>query len=793
MATIYGFEKAKQALEYDKIIDFISSKCVSETGRNRLSNSQPLTDPVTLNKILIQIGEMREIYLADGGLPIWEFEDIRLFLNRIEPAESYLEIADCLKIQSFLEIVADISAFFIKLKDKYPELTQIVGRLAEKKTLLNQLKFTIDPSGQIYDNASNELKTIRKAIHQLQNEVHIRLQRIIRKNSEFLQEEYITLREGRLVLPVREYSVSKIKGIVHGQSGSGATYFVEPMEAVDLNNQIQKLFMDENKEIIKILKRLSNSIREEQTDLIKNLNILTDLDVLQAKAKYANEFNANFPEVNNEFYWDLRNGKHPVLLKKIQNDTVPLNLLVGKDNNELIISGPNAGGKTVTLKTIGLLQLLFQSGFHIPVDEGTRMPVCSQIFTVIGDKQSIEQDLSTFSSHIKDLNEILNKVDDKALVLIDEIGSGTEPSGGAALAIAILEKLNRRGIITIVTTHQNQLKSFGGQTEGIGNAAMQFDSNHLTPLFSLEMGIPGSSYTFEICRRLGLDESMLERAVSITGQETFKLDQLLADVVRKSQHYRELSEKLSIKESELNGLIKLYGIKNETFTKNRKKLEKESLEEAKMILANVNKEIEAVIREIRESQGDRTVIKKAKEAIERKKKEIDAGLGKKKGSSSLNIEQLVPGQKVRSKSFGFTGVVSKIFKGKKEVEINRDGVKITVNWADIDILDEHGQVKDEQPREQMRQPSGMSGVSANIPNELDLRGLVTEDAISEIEAYLDLAVLSSWDEVCLIHGKGTGALRQAVHKFLSGLKNIKSFRLGKWGEGDAGVTIVTLR
>lgn len=782
---MFGFDRTKNALEFDKIIDDIALKCVSETGKNRIRNAAPFMDQDDLKETLNRITEMREIFTVDGGLPIWEYHDVRILLNKIEPAESYLEIPDCIHVQNLLEVLSDIRSFFKKVHNKYPHLQNLVRDIAENAHLLNQLKFTIEPSGRIYDNASDVLKSIRKDINRLSDEIHIRMNRILKKNSEFLQEDYITLRDGRLVLPVREFSVSKIPGIVHGQSGSGATYFVEPMNIVDLNNQMQKLIATEKKEIIKILRRLAVLIRENGPDLVHNLNLLNELDVLQAKAKYANEVHASMPEVSETFDWILKRARHPLLLRKPDLQVVPLDLEIGTAFRELIISGPNAGGKTVALKTTGILQLMFQCGFHVPVDEGSRFPLCRQMFAVIGDEQSIEQDLSTFSSHIQSVEFIFKHLDDRALILIDEIGTGTEPSGGASLAIAILEKLNREGLVSLISTHHNQLKAFASHTPGVHNAAMQFDHKHLTPLFSLEPGIPGSSYTFEICRRLGLDADIIEAAVSISGEETFKLDRLLADVVEKSREYQEKLRTMSIRESELNSLVKLYETKNETLKKQRKKLEREAAANADAILKDANRLIESVVREIRESQADKKVVKNAKEVIRNKKNAVASYLPEEK-TAAVSIESLEPGMRVRSVNYGIKGVISRVFKQKKQVALETDGIHITIDASDIEVLDmDRVRSVENTPDETVSDTPAIT-----VSNELDLRGLQVEEALEEVETYLDKAILSSWDEVRLIHGKGTGALKQAIHQYLVRKKNIASYRLGRFGEGDTGVTVV---
>ena len=785
---MFGFEKARESLEFDKILDIVAAKCVTENGRARVKSVTPADDSVTLQRLLNEVQDMRDVYLVEGGFPVWEFKDIRILLNKIEPSESYLEIKEFLELQNFLDLIHEARQFSQKMDQKYPVLQAILRRLISMDRLSQQIRFTIDPSGRIFDNATVELKSIRKEIHQIDNELHIRLERLVKKYEEHLQEEYVTLRDGRFVIPVREFAVNKVPGIVHGQSASGSTYFIEPMPIVDLNNQLQKLHAAEKKEEIRILKQLSRLVREYHNALLIDFDLMVELDVLQAKARYANEFDCHAPAINDQFYLDLKTAYHPILLKRHSHEVVPLNVHAGREFNALVISGPNAGGKTVTLKTIGLIQLLFQCGFHVPAAEGSKLPICSQIFSAIGDEQSIENDLSTFSSHVNALKFITENLDDRGLVLIDEIGSGTEPTGGAALAIAMLERLNRTGILTLVTTHQNQIKAFAAEAEGIENAAMQFDTRELKPLFTMEIGIPGSSYTFEICQRLGLDADIIRRASKIAGKDTFRLDTLLNDVAQKSQQYQQLAQELSIKKSELESLTELYRIRSETLKKNQKKYEKEAKQKAAELLQNINKEIERTIKEIKESQADRTVVKKARERLSQLREQMQEGTDEIKPKATLDIKDLNPGQKVRSLTYNFTGRISKIFDSKNAVEIDRDGVKITVGIDEIELLGESGETISPAPKTAPTVSPGM-----NISNEIDLRGFTVDDALAELDAFLDKAQLSSWQEIRIVHGKGTGALRQAIHQFLSKYKGIKEYRLGRWGEGDTGVTIVTLK
>jgi DNA mismatch repair protein MutS2 len=460
-------------LEFDKVLEFISLKCVSELGKIRLKNSQPIDDELLLKNTLKEVSEAKEVYISEGGIPVWSFDDIRLLLNKIEPLDSYLDIADCQKVQNFLEVSESVSNFFEKKEELSEEIKKYADKIDPLSNILNLIKNTIDPSGTIYDNASPDLKKVRAQIGVVSKQIHTKLERIIRKQTEHIQDDFITLRDGRLVIPVREYSVNKIPGIVHGQSATGQTHYVEPMPVVPLNNEIFELYNQEKREVIRILKRLSANFRDNKEALLINQENLVHIDTVQARAQYSIVIDGRAPIINDSFTWNIQNGYHPLLLKKIGKDAIPLSLKIGNDFRIVVITGPNAGGKTVALKTLGLLQLLFQCGFHIPVAEGSKFPVCHQMAAVIGDEQSIEDDLSTFSSHIKKLNEIIEQLTHRSLVLIDEIGTGTDPAEGSALAISFLEEFNRDGIITLVTTHLSELKAFAHKLDQAVNAMRQ--------------------------------------------------------------------------------------------------------------------------------------------------------------------------------------------------------------------------------------------------------------------------------------------------------------------------------
>jgi len=767
-------------LEFDILLEHISNSCNSDISKARLKNSELIYDPKDLKTKMSEISETKEIYQAEAGLPLWAFVDIREFLHKIEPIGSFLEISDCQAIQNLLEIGIEINHFFKKYTERFPHLQKLKENIFDLSTLNNLIKNTIDPSGSIYDNASKVLKSIRSDIEYQHKQIHIILDRIIRKKTDFLQEDYITLREGRLVLPVREFSVNKIPGIVHGQSQTGQTQYIEPLEAVQLNNHLNELYRAEKTEIVKILQRIADNIREQSQEIVQNFNTIIDFDNLQAKARYSINEDATAPEIANDFIWDIRNGYHPILLNKLKESTIPLDLVIGNDYRVLVISGPNAGGKTVTLKTIGLLQLLFQSGFHVTVGEGSKFPVCNEIFAVIGDEQSIENDLSTFSSHIKNINYIDKNVKSNSLVLIDEIGSGTDPAEGSALAIAILEKMNAEGIITIATTHQGALKEYAYKQDNVQNAAMQFDIESLKPLFRLDVGLPGSSFAFEISQRLGMDESIIIAARERMGDSSNEIDNLIIDLAKEKQKYYELTKEISLKNTELEGLKNLYQQRSDELKKKKNKFEKEAKEEAQKILQDVNKTIENLVADIKKSEAAPEIIKKSKSEIAALKRRMKSDKPKK----SLSINELKKGQIVKSIKFDLSGEIQSINIDKKEVEIEAKGVKFIVPLEDLGFA-----------KNQTKETSKITGIKPvvkQVDNEVDLRGMQSDDALIELERYLDLAELSGWKEIRIIHGKGTGALRKSIHMYLKKNSIIKSFSLAKYGQGDAGVTVINL-
>lgn len=774
-------------LEFDKLLNQISDKNTGTVAKSRIQNSDIILDSDKLKRVLNEIEEAKILILSEGSFPVNVYEDMRAYLNLIEPMGSFLEIKQVQDVYNFLSICTDIRSFVLKHKDKCPSLAVKAENIISLTNIMNLISNTIEPSGAVFDNASPVLKQIRSEIKHIEKQIHIKIERILRKQAEFLQDSYATLRDGRLVLPVREFSVNKIPGIVHGQSGTGQTHFVEPMDVVPLNNTLHELFKKEKKEIIEILKRISTQIRNHTLEILANFDLLCEFDVINAKSKYSIEVSGSSPDISSGFNWKIKNGFHPLLLKKLGKKTVPLNLEIGEKFRELLITGPNAGGKTVALKTVGILQLLFQCGFQVPVREGSEFPVCTAVYSVIGDEQSIENDLSTFSSHITKINRIIENKKQYSLILIDEIGSGTDPSEGSAMAIAVLEALNMEGLVTIATTHHGALKIYAHETPQVSNGAMQFNKKTLTPLFILDVGIPGSSYAFDISRRLGVNENILKRASQLLGASHDNLETIISELTAIKQKYEMQLKEIEIKNSEANGYLALYKTRSEELKTRKKQFEKEALAESRKIVESANQLIENTIREIRESGAEGRVIKKARvsvNSLKNKMSEREKGLNSGVQNSEIDIESLAAGQAVQSIQYQVKGEISKIFRDRKEVEIDANGIKISVPLTDI-IVEQRNKIK-------ITPEVNISASTSSVGNEIDLRGYMGEEAIFELSRYLDTTLNSNWSEIRIIHGKGTGALRKHIHAFLKNQKSIKSYRLGKYGEGDLGVTVVEL-
>jgi DNA mismatch repair protein MutS2 len=779
-----------QQLEVPALLGKLKELIRTPYGQKHLDEIELEKDSDTLEIRLTEVTEMVGLMEGGYGLPLSGSEDIRPFLNRLKPKESYLEPTEIIHIKSYLHASAELSQFIKSSADKCPNLFVFAEKIHFHRQLVKEIEATIDSRGEIQENASPELRRIKKEIHKLESEQKTVLLRVIKKYSDFSQDDIVTLRDGRMVLGIQQQYLNRINGIVHGTSGTGATIFVEPMETLRISNQIQSLKLQERNEIIRILRFLSGLIREIKDDIFFSLENFGRLDFIHAKGKLSQALKASRPSLNKTNTLKLINARHPLLLLKMDyQDVIPSTVEVGEDYKTLIITGPNAGGKTVALKMAGILCVMAALGMHIPANAESSIPILDHILVDIGDRQNLEQDLSTFSAHIIRLHEILEQATKKSLVLIDEIGTGTDPREGSALAIAYLQELTQRKALTIATTHHGELKAFAYNTKNVENASMEFNLDNLLPTYRLQLGIPGSSYAFEIAKRFGLSAKVLDKAVNILGTEKNQLESLIISLNDRLQQAEKERREINIKLTESEGLQKLYQNQVEKIEKEKTDLRRDAAREAKNIVDEANKTIEKLIADIRKSAAQKEQIKEAHQTLDQLRKNTRQIL-KETEQTPETLEEFNLGDIIWIENLREEGeIISEPDDDQKAWVLVRD-MRMNLSLKESKKLH-----KKESTSIISRKRSApiSETVGAGVLPELDLRGMDSYAAVEATSLYIDQAMENGWEEIRIIHGKGTGVLRKEINKFLQKDNRILSKRLGRWGEGDTGVTIVKLK
>ena len=604
---------------------------------------------------------------------------------------------------------------------------------------------------------------------------------------KYLQEPIITIRNGRFVIPVKQEYRQQVPGLVHDQSGSGATLFIEPTAVVELGNEYKKLLAEESEEVERILTELTAMVEPYADEIYEDLSVLGEIDLVFAKARLSREMSCVCPRLNRTGYIRIVRGRHPLISRE---RVVPIDIWLGREYRSLIITGTNTGGKTVTLKLVGLLSLMAQSGMFIPADEGSECAIFDEIFADIGDEQSIEQSLSTFSSHMKNIVEILKGADERSLVLLDELGAGTDPIEGAALAMSILTELHARGTVSVCTTHYSEIKAFALTREGMENASMEFDVDKLCPTYRLFIGIPGKSNAFEISRRLGLPAHIIDSARNFLKGEDVKFEDIISSA--QSQHRLAEEERALAQEAraELDRLRAEAERERKKLEDERAKQQAKAREEARRVVADAKREMEKLIVQIRAMKGiDRSaadrVIQQARDQVRAEENALSEPFALKKDDAGVPPKAVKPGDSVRIVSLDQKATVLSTADAKGDVQVQAGILKLSVKLSDL------RRIEDEQPKQ------GKSKITAAMDRrvglELDIRGMLVDEALAVVDRYLDDAFLSGLSEVNIIHGKGTGALRTGVQDYLRRHPRVKSFRIGNYGEGDAGVTVVTLK
>lgn len=782
-------KRVLKTLEYDKILAMLKERASCCVSRELVDTMEPSGDFDTVERELKLTAEAETLFYKTGRSPVDDFPDMRHCLERMHAA-LFLSTGELLGIASCLKAARIAKDILAKEVGEESYLYNLAGLLITHRSAEEEINRCIINEDEIFDGASPALARIRRAMRLANEKVREKLNSMIRSTAyqKYLQEPIITIRNGRFVIPVKQEYRQQVPGLIHDQSSSGATLFIEPSAVVELGNEYKKLLAEEADEIERILTELTAMLAPYADEIREDLNIMGQIDLVFAKAKLSRELNAVMPRLNRSNYVRIVRGRHPLIPA---DKVVPIDIWIGKDYRSLIITGPNTGGKTVTLKIVGLFALMVQSGIFVPANEGSEFPVFEHIYADIGDEQSIEQSLSTFSSHMKNIVGILDKADENSLVLLDELGAGTDPIEGAALAMSILEELNDRHCICVSTTHYSEIKAFAMTHEGMENASMEFDIDRLCPTYRLYIGIPGKSNAFEISSRLGLPSSIIDKAKSFLKGEDVRFEDIISSA--QSQHRIAEEERKMAEEAraELEKLRADAERERRKLDEDRNRLQAKAKEDAKRIVADTKREMEKLIVEIRSikdidrSAADRA-IQAARDTLRATETAVNEKEAIKKEDNTKPPKTVRAGDTVNIVTLDQKATVLSVPDSKGEVMVQAGVMKLNVKLKDIRLIEE---------KKAASPTSGKVGLGAGkqVGLELDVRGMLVDEANIIVDRYLDDAYNAGLSEVNIIHGKGTGALRTGIQAFLKRHPLVKGYRMGSYGEGDAGVTVVTLK
>ncbi len=788
-------KKALAVLEYDKIINMLRECAGSEMAKAKIAMFRPSSDSYKIRERLAETSEAVQVIVRKGAAPLGQLYDIENALHLARKGGS-LTMRQLLQVLYDLKVTGEVVTF---LRSDLPQLPILDGMrdvLVTFPRLADRIDRCILSEDEMADSASPELKDIRRSIVRQNEAIRNRLNQILssRDNQTYLQDSLVTMRDGRYVVPVKAEHRAKMPGIVHDQSSSGATIFVEPQVIVDLNNGLRELELAERAEIDRILAELSSNVAEHFHDLMNNQKILVQMDVIFAKGKLSCRMQAEEPQMNEDGELDLKQARHPLLeIKK----AVPINVAVGKDYRTLVITGPNTGGKTVTLKTIGLLALMAQSGLHIPAAGTSRMPIFRNVFADIGDEQSIEQSLSTFSSHMRNTVELVEKAKTGTLALLDELGAGTDPTEGAALAIAILERLAAQGAVTVATTHYNELKKYALSTPGVENASMEFNVETLSPTYRLFIGVPGKSNAFEISRKLGLPDAIIDRAGQLLEHGDIAFEDVLSAIERDKQKAEDerseamqLRQQMEKQQEELEKREAALEKKEKELLAAAKEEARAIVREAKDTAAEVQKELRSLAKE--PSLGERNKrLEQSKRRLRESENKYAVAPEKLVNYDPVRPEELKIGDRVKLLTLDQNGEVLSLPDAKGDLLINVGILKINANVQDL-MLIRDGSAKKKTPRG-TKYGSLYRMKAQNISSSVNVQGKSLDEAMMDVDKYLDDAYMAGLKEVTVIHGLGAGVLRNGLRQAFRRHKHVDSFRKGAYNEGGDGVTIVKLK
>lgn len=814
----------EQKTGFDKVRLLVSDKCLSPLGKERVAAMSFSTDYAFISNELDLVDEFVKIQQGETDFPANYFFDVRYSLKRIRPEGTWMDEKELFDLKRSLQTIHDIIRFFQPGEDeeiKYPALTALAGDILVFPQLVGRIDTILDKFGKVKDSASPELQTIRREMTITMSNISRNLQSILRAaQSEGVVEKDVTptMRDGRLMIPVAPAFKRKIKGIVHDESASGKTVFIEPESVVEANNRIRELEGEEKREIIRILTDFTNFVRPLVPDILQSYEFLADIDFIRAKALFAIEIQGIRPVVEDKQQLDWARAIHPLLylsLKKQHKEVVPLDIELTTEKRLLIISGPNAGGKSVCLKTVGLLQYMLQCGLLVPMHESSRTGLFEHLFIDIGDEQSIENDLSTYSSHLTHMKYFVRNCNERTILLIDEFGSGTEPQIGGAIAEALLNRFNQHKSFGVITTHYQNLKHFAEDTPGIVNGAMLYDRHLMQPLFKLAIGNPGSSFAIEIARKIGLPEDVIAEASEKVGMDYINMDKYLQDIVRDKRYWESKRQNIRQREKKLEDIIARYEKDLSEVNSQRKEIVREAKAEASRILSDANARIENTIREIKEAQAEKERTKQARQELQSFKdsvsdaQEEDDKLARKMAKLKERAERKKQKQKVSAQPVfnrdvievgdavrlkGQTSVGTVIELQDKQATVAFGMIKSTVK------LDRLEKVSKNQIKKEIQKSTFVSEQTSDqmhekrlhFKQEIDVRGMRGEEALQTVTYFIDDAIQVGAQQVRILHGTGTGILRQLIREYLRSVPGVRSFHDEHVQFGGAGITVVEL-
>ncbi len=828
-------ERVEQKLGFDRIRSMTESRCTTVIAASKIREELFSDNAGVVEHNLSLTDEMRQILMFEASYPDSGYADIFPFLKKLELPASYLDVLSIVRLKESQERLRLTVHFFKNTKEGlYPSLKEMISPIVLFPEISRRIDAIVDKYGEVRDNASEELSVIRRAIKDKEASISRKISSILKKaQAEGLTDEdaTLTVRDGRMLIPVPVSNKKKILGLIFDESASGRTAYIEPIEIVELNNKVKELRFAEQREILKILVEFSDFLRPYLPELLQSAEILGEFDFIRAKALVAISMQAGRPVISKDKELILLKGRHPLLeaaLKREGREIVPLTLSLNKEKHILVISGPNAGGKSVCLKTVGLLQYMLQSGFLIPASESSELCLFKEIFIDIGDEQSIENDLSTYSSHLRNMREILSGADSDSLVLIDEFGAGTEPAAGGAIAEAILTELEEKGVFGVITTHYSNLKYYAGTSKGVINGGMQFDVQNIMPLFKLETGVPGSSFAFELARKMGLPESVVRLAEEKAGSEYVDLERNLKKIARNRRMWEEKLARIKTTDKTLENITDKYQKELSEIQALKKDIISKAKEEASKIVSEANKKIESTIKEIRESQADKertrllrkelqefgqeTVAVKADESDEkiaakmvqllRRREARDKRRAEREKKSSLAPVAstpvkpvdltLVKGDKVRIKGGDLVGEILRL--DGKEISVATGSIISRMSSGKVEKIseNEYKTLLKRGSSGYIHKSESLNFSTLNFRPAIDIRGQRLDEALESVTRFIDEALVAGVSQVRVLHGKGNGILREEIRKYLKTIGGVSSFKDEHIEQGGSGITVVEL-